>query len=255
MEKQTYVSYFSPTGGTKRAALMLGAALPGASPAVEIDLSAPQLPRQCFTPDDVVIFAMPVFGGRLPALAVQKLAAMQGSGTKAIALVAYGNRAYEDALLELSEALTKQGFIVVAAAAVLAEHSMLRTVAAGRPNADDQQQLSDFAHRVAAKLQTDPTALTAIPGNHPYKEWQQMPVTPVASAACNGCGICAATCPSQAIPKDHPQTTDAAKCILCLRCTVICPQQARALPAQAQAALAQKLGALQGIHKENEFFI
>lgn len=83
MEKQTYVSYFSPTGGTKRAALMLGAALPGASPAVEIDLSAPQLPRQCFTPDDVVIFAMPVFGGRLPALAVQKLAAMQGSGTKA----------------------------------------------------------------------------------------------------------------------------------------------------------------------------
>lgn len=133
MEKQTYVSYFSPTGGTKRAALMLGAALPGASPAVEIDLSAPQLPRQCFTPDDVVIFAMPVFGGRLPALAVQKLAAMQGSGTKAIALVAYGNRAYEDALLELSEALTKQGFIVVAAATVLAEHSMLRTVAAGQP--------------------------------------------------------------------------------------------------------------------------
>ena len=255
MEKQTYISYFSPTGGTKRAALMLGAALTGASPAVEIDLSSPQLPSQCFTADDVVIFAMPVFGGRLPAFAVQKLAAMQGSGTKAVALVAYGNRAYEDALLELSETLTRQGFIVVAAAAVLVEHSMLRTVAAGRPNADDQHQLADFAHKVAAKLQTDPVALTGIPGNHPYKEWQQMPVTPVASEACNACGICAATCPPQAIDRDEPQATDAAKCILCLRCTVVCPQQARALPAQAQAVLAQKLGALQDIHKENEFFI
>lgn len=160
--------------------------------------------------------------------------------------MAYGNRAYEDALLELSEALTKQGFIVVAAATVLAEHSMLRTVAAGRPNADDQQQLAGFAHRVAAKLQTAPTALTAIPGNHPYKEWQQMPVTPVASATCNGCGICAGHLPIPGDPQGPPPNYRCSKMYFVLALHRNLPAAGTALPAQAAGGFSSKTGRLAG---------
>lgn len=256
MEKQVYVSYFSPTGNTKRAALMLGKAL--AKPAgitAEIDLSSPRLVKQEFAADDILICAVPVFGGRIPAFTVHKIALLQGNGAQAIAIVAYGNRAYEDALLELSDCLTQQGFTVTAAAAVLAEHSMLRSVAAGRPDRDDQQQITTFASEITAKLlNNDPQPVKAIPGNRPYKEWQPMPVTPAVSEKCNSCGKCASTCPTQAIPPDKPQTTAAEKCILCLRCTTVCPQQARSLPQQAKSMISQKLDPIKSIRKENEFF-
>ena len=195
-----------------------------------------------------------VFGGRVPAFALRQLAALHGQNTSAIAVAAYGNRAYEDALLELSDSLTSQSFRVIAAAAVLAEHSMLRSVAAGRPNADDQAQLTDFAKKISAKLLTEASVLTNIPGNRPYKDWQPMPVVPQVSDACSGCGLCSATCPTQAIPSGQPHTTDAQKCILCLRCTTVCPQQARSLPQQAQALIAQKLAPIKDIYKKNEFF-
>ena len=231
-----YTAYFSPTGGTKKAALALTSALADTDGFTEIDLSLPALAQYTFAADDIIVVAVPVFGGRVPAFALQQLTALHGQNTSAIAVAAYGNRAYEDALLELSDSLTSQSFRVIAAAAVLSEHSMLRSVAAGRPDADDL------------------AALTNIPGNRPYKDWQPMPVVPQVSDSCIRCGICSATCPTQAIPSGQPHTTDPQKCILCLRCTTICPQQARSLPQQAQALIAQKLAPIKDIYKNNEFF-
>lgn len=132
-----YTAYFSPTGGTKKAALALTSALADTDGFTEIDLSLPALAQYTFAADDIIVVAVPVFGGRVPAFALQQLTALHGQNTSAIAVAAYGNRAYEDALLELSDSLTSQSFRVIAAAAVLSEHSMLRSVAAGRPDADD----------------------------------------------------------------------------------------------------------------------
>ena len=132
-----YTAYFSPTGGTKKAALALTSALADTDGFTEIDLSLPALAQYTFAADDIIVIAVPVFGGRVPAFALQQLTALHGQNTSAIAVAAYGNRAYEDALLELSDSLTSQSFRVIAAAAVLSEHSMLRSVAAGRPDADD----------------------------------------------------------------------------------------------------------------------
>lgn len=139
-----FTAYFSPTGSTKKAALALTSALADPDGFTEIDLSLPALAQYTFTANDIIVVAVPVFGGRVPAFALRQLAALHGQNTSAIAVAAYGNRAYEDALLELSDSLTSQSFRVIAAAAVLAEHSMLRSVAAGRPNADDQAQLTDL---------------------------------------------------------------------------------------------------------------
>ena len=170
-----YTAYFSPTGGTKKAALALTSALADTDGFTEIDLSLPALAQYTFAADDIIVVAVPVFGGRVPAFALQQLTALHGQNTSAIAVAAYGNRAYEDALLELSDSLTSQSFRVIAAAAVLSEHSMLRSVAAGRPDADDLAQLTDFAKKISAKPLTEAPALTNIPGNRPYKDWQLCP--------------------------------------------------------------------------------
>ena len=114
-----FTAYFSPTGSTKKAALALTSALADPDGFTEIDLSLPALAQYTFAASDIIVVAVPVFGGRVPAFALRQLAALHGQNTSAIAVAAYGNRAYEDALLELSDSLTSQSFRVIAAAIVL----------------------------------------------------------------------------------------------------------------------------------------
>lgn len=65
-----------------------------------------------------------------------------------MAVVVYGNRDYEDALLELHDILSENGFVVVAAGAFVARHSIFPDVAAGRPDRDDLDRMAEFAERV-----------------------------------------------------------------------------------------------------------
>lgn len=130
---------------------------------------------------------------------------------------------------------------MIAAAAVLSEHSMLRSVAAGRPDADDLAQLTDFAKKISAKPLTEAPALTNIPGNRPYKDWQPMPVVPQVSDSCIRCGICSATCPTQAIPSRAAAHNCTPKNVSCA-CAALLSALSRPLTASAGSALiAQKL--------------
>lgn len=99
-----------------------------------------------FGPDDLVLFGVPVYGGRIPSPAVQTLRRMQGSRTPAVLVAAYGNREYDDALLELADIAAANGFIPFAAAALIAEHSIMHSVAAGRPDAQDARKSKRSAH-------------------------------------------------------------------------------------------------------------
>ena len=107
---------FSPTGGCSK----IATAIAGARMTARVDLCAPVTPVEV-NAETPLLAVMPVYGGRLPAVAVQRLKALQGNGSPAIAVVVYGNRAYEDALLELRNTLTVAGFRVIAAAAFIAE--------------------------------------------------------------------------------------------------------------------------------------
>ena len=60
------VVHFSPTGGTRRAALLLAEGM--VADIEEIDLCGPETKAYSFGADDVVLVAGPVYGGRLPAL-------------------------------------------------------------------------------------------------------------------------------------------------------------------------------------------
>ena len=241
---------FSPTGGCSA----IATAIAGARMGKRIDLCAPVEPLE--VPAWVPVLAVvPVYGGRVPAVAIQRLRALRGQGGPAIAVVVYGNRAYEDALLELKTTLTESGFAVVAAAAFIAEHSIIRSIAPGRPDAADLARCVEFGAAVESKLAQDTPGTVEVPGNADYRPLPQMPATPLVTDACGGCGMCARKCPVGAIPLSNPRSTDAGKCILCMRCVAICPRKARVLPPPMVQAFTARLTAIASEPKLPELFI
>ena len=245
---------FSPTGGTRQAAVFLAKGL--AQHIQEVDLTLPEAHPLNFTKEDLVLFAGPVYGGRIPACMTDKLKKIRGNQTPAIIAAVYGNRAYEDALLELNDVVSEQGFKPLAAAALLAEHSIIHKLAEHRPDAWDQACLADFSNRILEQWETGQREIiSVIPGSRPYKAWKSSPNVPVVSDACRRCGLCAQKCPVQAISKNSPSDTDPEKCIQCMRCISICPAHARSLPEQVLAVLGEHLQSFAGLRKENELYL
>ena len=159
-----------------------------------------------------------------------------------MALVTYGNREYEDALLELCDILQANGFKVMGAGAFIARHSIFPQVAAGRPDDADKRKIAEFATHCAAKLAAGGTALdlATVKGDRPYRDIPAIPLKPSGNEACNACGVCAELCPTRAIDPAAPRETDAGRCISCTACIYNCPQDARAFrgPGYEQSAAA-----------------
>lgn len=152
--------------------------------------------------------------------------------------------------------MEKRGFCVTASAALVAQHSMVPEVGKERPDKHDRDEILDFAKKVLEKIEKGIENTIKVPGNYPYKERMDMPVTPVCMATCNRCGTCIAACPMQAIENNADEViTSAKKCILCMKCTVVCPNQARILPPPLQEKMNQMLDALKTVHRENEYFL
>ena len=108
--------------------------------------------------EDAALIAVPSYGGRVPETAVKRLSQIKGNGAKAILVCVYGNRAYEDTLAELEDTAKAAGFRITAAVAAVAEHSIARQFAAGRPDSQDQAQLTEFAGKIRKKLSSGDTA-------------------------------------------------------------------------------------------------
>ena len=95
-----YCITFSPTGGTNRVAdILCGALHPHW---IQVDLMEERILDTKET--DVCLVAVPSFGGRVPDLAVQRLRGITDKA-KTIMVCVYGNRAYEDTLVELQDIL------------------------------------------------------------------------------------------------------------------------------------------------------
>ena len=219
------IAHFSPTGGTKKVADAIAAGFH--MPLVEMDLTKADA-AVSMGENDALMAVLPVYAGRVPQVSLERLAALKGNGQKAVAVVVYGNREFEDALLETKDALEDYGFRVVAAAAFIAEHSIVRSIAAGRPDVEDEALCRQFAADVMAKA--DDAAPVQVPGNNPYKEVKPSAFHPAANETCVKCGACAQQCPVSAIPMDDPSQTNNDVCINCMRCVEACPVSSRALP-------------------------
>lgn len=250
-----YEMVFSPTGGTRKVTSLLTNALEGETVSVDLTDSRVDFRAVALTQDDVAVISVPSYGGRVPAAAVQRIALMNAHGARAILVCVYGNRAYEDTLVELRDAAVQAGFRVVAAVAAIAEHSVARQYASGRPDKEDAEQLSDFAGRIRRKLSEGDCSEPAIPGNRPYKKSGGIGMVPKPTKECTRCGVCAAKCPVQAIDKDHPKEVDEKVCISCMRCVSVCPHSARKVNSVLLSAAGLALKKVCSERKNPELFL
>lgn len=220
---------FSPTGGTKKTADLLCSALGGDWETV--DLCRPELGADDFAPEagSWVLVALPSYGGRVPALAAERLKKLRGQGQACVLLCVYGNRAYEDTLVEMADLARGCGLQVAAAVAAIAEHSVARNVASGRPDAQDEAKLRQMAGQILEKLSQGSFTEPQLPGKHPEKAAGSLGMVPKATKGCINCGICARQCPAGAISKSDATQVDKSRCISCMRCVGVCPKGARKL--------------------------
>ena len=244
------VLYFSPTGGTKRTAQHLAGALGGETLCTDLTVHPAQS-----APADAAVIAVPSFGGRVPPLAAQRIRQLQGGGAPAVLLCVYGNRAYEDCLVELQDLASEAGFRVVAAVAAIAEHSIARQYAAGRPDAQDLARLSAFGEAIREKLACGELTEPELPGNRPYKPFGVLPMLTAPTGGCVSCGVCAKECPAQAIDPQDVSKVNKDTCISCMRCIAVCPHSARQLPPEMLDVLSNKLAKVCADRKENELYL
>lgn len=250
-----YDIVFSPTGGTKKVADYLVGALEGEVTTVDLTDSKQDFNAVSLTKEDVAVISVPSYGGRVPAVAAERLGRVHGNGARAVLVCVYGNRAYEDTLAELEDAAKQAGFQVIAAVAAIAEHSIARQFAAGRPGAQDKALLSDFAKQIQHKLLEANLSEPVIPGNRPYKKAGGAGMVPKPTKECINCGICAAACPVQAIEAADPKRVNDKVCISCMRCIAVCPHDARRVNPVMLAAVGVALKKVCSERKECELFL
>lgn len=249
-----YKIIFSPTGGTMKAAASVCEGFGGEWENIDLCSRKTDFSKFSFGPEDFVLAAVPSFGGRVPAVAAERLGLLRASGTKAAAIAVFGNRAADDTLLELGDILSGCGFTVCAGIEAVAEHSIIRKYGEGRPDGGDVNILRDFGKQIFEKLGEE--TAPEFPGNRPFKEFGGLPFkAKVNTTLCKKCGLCAAGCPVGAIPPENPQKTDNSACITCMRCVAICPAGARNLDRLALAGVKVALAKPCAKRKKNVLYI
>lgn len=245
---------FSPTGGTEKAARALTAHWPSSE---KVNLAAPDGNYTGYScrADDIVLIAMPSYGGLAPQIALDRLSLMKGNSAKCILLCVYGNRAYEDTLVQMEDTAAKCGFQVTAAVSAVAEHSIMHQYAAGRPNQKDRAQLAGFESKISEKVRKGDTSSPKLPGSRPYKKAGSLGLVPKADSNCSKCGLCAQQCPVQAIDPQSLKTADKKKCISCMRCVSVCPRKSRKVSGLMVSAAALAMKKACSEPKQNELFL
>jgi ferredoxin/flavodoxin len=231
--------YFSPTGTSKS---VVHAIARGITPATtdSIDITRPEARATPLrlSKNELLVIAVPVYMGRIPAVVHEWLTAIRADDTPTVCVVVYGNRAYEDALLELQDIVTRCGCIPVACAAFIGEHSFSAPeapVAEGRPDAEDLRHAEAFGKMIAEKIRqgggTSPYPAIPVPGEHPYRRDSKLWNVDFIAVddQCLQCGTCAKACPVGAIDSLDSALIDQDLCITCCACIKLCPQTARSM--------------------------
>lgn len=222
--------YFSPTGGTKKAVLNFAENFQDYQTEC-LDLTPPgrRAKEYRFGENEFVIAGCPVYAGQIPQ--VQGLLRnIYGSNTPCVIMACYGNRHYDDALAQMQQILTEQGFIVIGGMAVIISHIFSKILGAGRPDDKDRLILQDFASQMADKIAQHNFAPITVPGNGKPELKQPVAVDKIFhEERCNMCGACLDLCPVNALSADNMEQAGS-ECISCMRCAKYCPTNAREVP-------------------------
>ena len=244
--EKIWAVYFSGTGTTRRTVERIAGGIASRLnlPAESVDFSRPAVRQETlgFGEKDLVVFGTPVYAGRVPNVLLPFLRErIVGGGALAVPVVLFGNRNYDDALIELRNILAADGMHPIAAGAFVGEHSFSRVLGADRPNAEDEALMDEFAARVAALaagLDAAPVKSVAVRGQEPLRPYYTprdragnpiniLKVKPKTDLfRCGGCGLCADLCPMGSI---DPADVSAVRgiCIKCCACVKGCPTGAK----------------------------
>lgn len=257
--------YFSPTGTTKAVVQAIAHGI-GTCTVELIDITRPDARKKPLmaSKNELLIVGIPVYMGRVPALLNEWLHAIQAHNNPTVCVVVYGNRVYDDALLELRNILMECGCIPIACAAYIGEHSFSNSetpTAQGRPDEDDLIHAEVFGQKICEKLQSFSSISQVfdvhVPGTYPYggvtKLWIVDFIT--VSDECTQCGICAEKCPVGAVDAENSRLIDTEKCITCCACIKNCPQSARSMKPGMVKEASVRLHKLYSQRREPECFI
>lgn len=256
--------YFSPTGTTKKVIDEMSQSL------LVYDFTLPEK-RKSFPevePGDLVLFGVPTYAGRVPNVLLKYLQTIEGNDALAVPIVTFGNRNFDNSLIELRDILESAGFHTVAAAAVSCEHSFSYTLGAGRPDDDDVEEIHRFAARLAEKIRElkEIPAPIEVPGVlENYGDYYQpqdrkgahidiRKVFPKVNDSCICCNLCAQVCPMGSIvPHDVRQMQGI--CIKCGACYKKCPASARYFDHEGYIYHKKELESLYQRRADNKFFL
>lgn len=270
--------FFSGTGTTEKIVKFVASEMAEALPAgafakaADIDFTPPEARKRVYTfgADDIVVFGTPVIAGRVPNVLLKFLNTLEGGGAQAVPIVLYGNRNYDDALIELRNILEDRGFHTVAAAAFIGEHSFSKVLAAGRPDREDMNRAGDFARAAAVRIKALGKRIpepVEVRGETPVRDYYKprdrhgeyiniLKVKPkLDTERCTACGICVDACPMGSIRKSAPGIVEGI-CIKCCGCEKKCPEGALYFDDPGYIYHKEELEYLYaGIRREAEVFI
>ena len=265
--------YFSATGTTEKIVTGIAEKIAeycgGNTMVSHFDFSLPKGREKAFmfNQEDLVIAGVPVYAGRVPNVLLKFLNTISGNRASAVAVVVYGNRNYDDALIEFKDILTSDGFNVIAGGAFVGEHSFSTTLGAHRPDKQDMVVAAQFAAEIYKKaLAPGEHPAVIVKGNAPYRDYYKLKdpmgnpisilkVTPKTSCDCIDCKRCTEVCPMGTIDSDDVSKITGI-CIKCCACVKKCPVGAKYFDDENYINHRHELEeAYSGLRREPEFFV
>lgn len=261
MKRNVSALYFSATGAVGKVVKEIARNLD--EDFKDLNITLPDLRKEGlrFNSNDLVVVGVPVYAGRVPRLVAEYFKSVSGNNTPAVFIAVYGNRDYEDALVELRDMFEDRGFVGLAACSFIGEHSYTSQVATGRPDEMDLEIAKDFSEKIKNKLQRTETIeeleFFFIKGNVPYKDLTDFPeMAPDTDDSCIKCSICAKFCPTKAISFEDFSDIDSKKCIACCSCIKRCPVDSKSMNHEFFNTIKERLiNNFKEIKKEPELFI
>lgn len=221
-----------------------------------------------FEEEDFVVVGTPTYAGRVPNKIMPYITEnIKGKNTSGAAVVTYGNRSFDDSLIELTSIMKGNGFTVTGAGAFVAEHSFAETLATGRPAEEDFLKAEALAAGLCEKIDEGDITSPDVPGNPSYDSYyvpkgidgqpakflKAKPETDYTK--CTMCGKCEKVCPMGSIHAADRYNVSGV-CIKCQACIKACPAEAKQFTDPAFLSHREMLKKnFAETHKESEIYL